>query len=88
MKARGSCSPGHLFRGMPTERQYGPPDRSPGQLPEPKEYLLELLAEAQVPYTEAVAIRIAELLSLRRVEELCPSFISSNVQRSIADTGW
>ncbi len=57
-----------------TQRQYPPPDRSPEQFPNPKSRLSELLAEAQVPYTEAVAARIAELASLERIEQLCPSF--------------
>jgi hypothetical protein len=56
------------------QRQYPAPDRSPEQFPNPKDRLLELLAEAQVSYTEAVAVRIAELVSLERIEALCPSF--------------
>jgi hypothetical protein len=56
------------------QRQFPAPDRSPEQFPNPKGRLSELLAEAQIPYTEAVAIRIAELVSLERIEALCPSF--------------
>lgn len=50
------------------------PDRSPESLPSPKERLLQSLAQAKVPYTEAVAVRIAELASLTRIEQLCTSF--------------
>jgi len=56
------------------QRQYPAPDRSPEQFPNPKDRLSELLAEAQVSYTEAVAVRIAELINLERIEALCPSF--------------
>jgi hypothetical protein len=56
------------------QQHYRVPDRSPELFPNPKERLSELLAEAQVPYTEAVAVRIAELATLERIEQLCPSF--------------
>lgn len=59
-------------RGTPT--QYPPPDRSPEQMLDPKQRISELLASAQVPYTEVVAARIAELASLERIEQLCRSF--------------
>lgn len=57
-----------------TQHQYPAPDRSPELLPNPKGRLTELLAEAQVPYTEAVAVRLAEVTALERIEQLCPSF--------------
>lgn len=59
-------------RGTP--RQYAPLGRSPEQLPDPKQTLSELLAESNVSYTEAVAVRIAEVVSLERIEQLCRSF--------------
>ena len=44
------------------------------QIVDPKEKLGAWLKEAGVPYTEAVARRLSELIDLQRLEQLCPSF--------------
>jgi hypothetical protein len=59
-------------RGVAT--RFPVPSSSPEMLRDPKEHLMELLAEAKVPYTEAVAGRLAETSNLLLVEQRCPSF--------------
>lgn len=61
-------------RGVAT--RFPAANRSPEMLQHPKEHLMELLAEAGVPYTEAVAVRLAETSNLLLIEQLCPSFRS------------
>jgi hypothetical protein len=53
---------------------YTPLNFPPEQIPDPKTRLGELLGRPGVPYTEAAAMRLAELMDIQKIEQLCPSF--------------